>query len=129
MWRGDLGGRLRDHLIGWPDEVSVAYVGGGVGYVIDTRDPARLREIDALRVVDVLVLPRHELVLFAAWQDVLAYGRDGLVWRADDVACDEIEFKRLDGDVLHARGYRGGYKDFEIDARTGRVCSTRKFTE
>jgi hypothetical protein len=111
-----------NRLIGWPDERSrcVVYAGGAV--VVRTDEPALNYEIAAAPITDVLVVPDHELVVFADFTHLEAYGRDGLLWRAD-VASDEARIDRVEGNLLHGGGFYLGWNNapFTVDLRDGTV--------
>lgn len=114
--------RAPNRLIGWPDERSLCVVYAGGAVVVRTDQPALNYEIDAAPICDLLVVPDLELVVFADFTDLVAYGRDGLVWRAT-VASDEARIDRAEGNLLHGGGFYLGRNNaaFTVDMRTGTV--------
>jgi hypothetical protein len=114
------------HVLGWPDERSVCVVDRGWGCVVRADDPDVTFEIDCYPICDVLVAPDHGLVVFADFTDVVAYGRDGVMWRCPDVVTDELRIVALDGDALHVSGFDAAsypeepYPEIAVDVRTGR---------
>ncbi len=87
-----------------------------------TDDPTRTSEIAAFPITDVLAIPDRELVVFADFPDLIAYGRDGILWRFSRVGLHELEIIRAEGDVLHVAGIFAGVHqtEFTVDLRTGR---------
>jgi hypothetical protein len=74
---------MRGRVIGWPDEWSICVVYGGGGVVVRTDDPSNAYEIESdPTITGLMVIPERELVIFADWTNLVAYGRDGLVWRS-----------------------------------------------
>jgi hypothetical protein len=108
-------------LIGWPDELSVcvAYAGGGV--VVRTDEPTNSYEIDCDPITGFVAVPERELLVFCDFLGLVAYGRDGLLWRSPRLALDDLRIDGLDGDDLHVAGYFGSQKldSFVVDLATG----------
>jgi hypothetical protein len=111
----------RRQVIGWPDERSICVVQGGGAWVVRSDDPTRWYEVDAFPVTDVLVVPSHELVVFADFTEAEAYGPEGLVWRTGRVAVDDLTLVEAVGDELRVTGFAGAtrHHPFVIDLRTG----------
>lgn len=109
-------------VIGWPDEKSLCVVKTGTGCLVRTDDPRETNEIDAFPITDVLAIPERDLVVFADFTHLIAYGPDGIAWRSGRVALDELEIIRAEGNVLHVAGFFGSVNraEFTVDLRTGR---------
>jgi hypothetical protein len=109
-------------VIGWPDEKSLCVVKAGNGCLVRTDDPTETSEIDAFPITDVLAIADRDLVVFADFTDLIAYGPDGIAWRSGRVALDELDIIRAEGDVLHVAGFFGSVNraEFTVDLRTGR---------
>jgi len=108
-------------VIGWPDEKSLCVVKTGARCLVRTDDPTNTSEIDAFPITDVLVIPDHDLVVFADFTDLVAYGPAGIAWRSGRVALDDVEIVRAEGDVLHVAGFFGSVNraEFTVDIHTG----------
>jgi hypothetical protein len=108
-------------VIGWPDEWSlcVLYAGGAV--VVRSDDPTTTYEIDCHPITGVLAVPKREIVIFSDSLGLVAYGRDGLIWRTPGLALDELRIDHVEGDVLHVAGFFGSRKldPFVVDLATG----------
>jgi hypothetical protein len=113
-------------VLGWPDEHSLCVVQRGVGCIVRTDDPAQNAEVECWPICDVLVVPDHELVVFADLTSLIAYDRDGIAWRSGRLAWDEVRMVAAEGDELKVAGFdptrspRGSHPIFTVDLRTGR---------
>ncbi len=64
-----------------PNPRELCAVAGGYVYVIDTEAPQRSTHIPLKPVVEVVVLAREELLVFAGFHAMVAWGREGLAWQ------------------------------------------------
>jgi hypothetical protein len=112
-------------VIGWPDERSLCFVGGGGACVVRTDDPERTFEVDCWPICDVLAMPDQDLVVFSDFISLIAYGPAGVLWRTRRLAWDDLKIVRAEGDTLTVSGYDptgtigGSYPTFKVDLRTG----------
>ena len=115
------GEAVSGRLIAWPDGHSfcVVYAGGGV--VVRADDPKNTYEIASNPVITGMrVVPELEIVLFADWTNLHAYGADGLMWHSRRLALDELKINGVEGETIHASGFFGGsYNAVTVNARTG----------
>lgn len=114
-----------DQLIGWPDERSVGFVGGGAAYIVrtDSRLVTDLFDGD-WPVTDVAVSADHGLVVLADFISLVAFGAEGIVWETPRLVWDDLEIVAITRDALIAKGFNapGGttsYPEFQVDLRTG----------
>jgi hypothetical protein len=112
-------------VLGWPDERSLCFVGGGGACVVRTDEPDETFEIDCWPISDVLVVPDRELVVFGDFISLIAYGRDGVAWRTRRLAWDDVKIIKAEGETLTVSGYDptasidGSHPTFTVDLRTG----------
>lgn len=107
-------------LLAWPDEASfcVVYAGGGV--VVKADEPTRNYEIDCYPITGTFSAPSRSIVLFADFTNLIAYGRDGLIWRSRRLALDDLRVESVEGDSAHVSGFFGGSSEhFVVDLTTG----------
>jgi hypothetical protein len=113
-------------VIAWPDGRSFCVVYEGAADVVRADDPTKTYEIDTYLVTGVTVLPEHGMVVFADFQDLTAYGPDGLLWRSGRLAADDLRIEGVDGDSLLAYGFMGNSGErFSVDIATGRASDSR----
>lgn len=110
-------------VIGWPDESSFCFFGGGGAYVVDSADARRVTLIESHDLRHYLVAAHLELIVFAGWTDLVAYGAEGLRWRSGELCEDDLYAVGFDGDTLRCTGFFAGSTDvpFAIDLRTGKL--------
>lgn len=107
-------------LIAWPDRQSfcVVYAGGAV--VVRADDPKSTYEIDCFPITDLHVGVATELLLFADFTNLHAYGPKGLLWHSRRLALDELKITAVEGTTIRMWGFFGGSSgEFTVDARTG----------
>jgi hypothetical protein len=69
-----------------------------------------------------VVVASHELVVFAEYTHLSAYGTAGLAWESDRLVWDDLHVLRIEGDTLIAEGFdapRNGMAKFAVDLATG----------
>jgi hypothetical protein len=115
------GDAVSGRLIAWPDGHSLCVVYAGGAVVVRADNPKSTYEIAASPVItDMRVVPELELVLFADWTNLHAYGADGPVWHSRRLALDELKIDDVEAETIHVSGFFGGsYDAFTVNARTG----------
>jgi hypothetical protein len=112
---------MRGRVISWPDEWSlcVLYAGGAV--VARADEPTSTYEIECWPTTGLQVVPERGMVVFSNFDGLVAYGRDGLVWRSKRLALDDLRIEGVEGHVLHVAGFFGDgtLKRFTVDPATG----------
>jgi hypothetical protein len=103
-----------------PNPAELCAVAGGYAYIIECGNPARSTHIDQRPVTAVLAA--EELLLFAGFHTVTAWGREGLVWTTKRLSWDGIQLGGAGGGVLHGTGWNmrtDKEVPFEVDLKTG----------
>ena len=97
-------------------------VAGGYAYLVDTAAPERSEQVGLRPVVEVRALEAEQLLVFAGFHAVVAWGEDGLRWQTgrlswEGVTLGAVREGRLEGmgwEMMSDREMR-----FSIDLRTG----------
>jgi len=112
---------VRGTLIGWPDEESLCFFGGGGAYLVRSSDPAQITLIEGGPVLQqYYVVPTERVVLFADWTNIVAYDHAGVLWQSKRLALDNVVIEAVDGGVIACSGFFGGSSErFTVDLRTG----------
>jgi hypothetical protein len=84
-----------------PNPSELCALAGGYAYLIDTATPTRSTHLPLKPVAEVLPLPAHNLLLFAGFHSLLAWGANGLVWHTPRLSWDGLRITSIDGDTLH----------------------------
>jgi len=94
----------------------------GLGYLVKASDPRNWSEVRALPILQVFPDEDHELLLFADFTRIAAYGEAGLAWLAD-LVLDGLKILSRTGAELRIRGdsYPDSEEQLVIDVLTGEV--------
>jgi len=115
-----------------PNPREICAVAGGYAYVIDTVAPERCTHISLRPVVELLPVPvspavDQDLLLFAGFHSMLAWGREGAAWQTARLSWEGLRLTglRLDEDgtpQLRGLGWNmhtDKEVEFAVDLRTG----------
>ncbi len=105
-----------------PDPEWICVVAGGYAYLIHTADPARWQQLEYRPVTEVKPIVEHELLVFAGFHSLLAWGRTGKMWQTGRLTWDGVRITEVRGDTLYGLGWEmksDRELEFEVDLRTG----------
>ena len=117
-----------------PDPNTFCAVVRGAGYMVRADDAHVWSDVRAHPVRQVIPDLDRELLLFADFTGIAAYGTGGLVWLADFVL-DGLKILSRTGTELWIRGdhYAAGEEQLVIDVVTGEIvqlpCGHRRWTD
>jgi hypothetical protein len=103
-----------------PDEFCA--VAGGYAYLVNSLRPERCTLLAMKPVAAVCVAPEENLLLFAGFHKILAWGRDGLAWETERLSWEGIQLGEIDGHTLHGSGWNMPTDKevaFAVDLRSG----------
>ncbi|SFS20799.1 hypothetical protein SAMN05421771_3842 [Granulicella pectinivorans] len=103
-----------------PNPSQLCAVAGGYAYLIDPTNPTQSTHIDQRPVT--AVLPTQDLLLFAGFHTIQAWGNAGLAWTTQRLTWDGITLGEATNGVLHGTGWNmrtDKEVPFEIDLKTG----------
>jgi hypothetical protein len=112
------------YAVALPDRVSFAVVCGGAGYRVSAQDPRDWTEIAPIVVRGPVVLPASDLVLFAGFTGIVAWGPFGHAWDTGELVHDDLEVVSVTCHVLTITGSSppGTTRQLTVDLRTGTRC-------
>jgi len=105
-----------------PNPDQICAVAGGYAYIIDTLHPERSTHISLKPVVSIHPDSTHNLLLFAGFQTILAWGPNGETWQTQRLSWEGIHITGVEGDTLHGTGWHlhtDKELPFTVDLRTG----------
>jgi hypothetical protein len=75
-------------------------------------------------ILDVRPIPGHGLLVFSDFTRVVAYDRNGLVWRSPQVCHDGLKIRKVNDQKIEDIGYdptnsRSPEMPFAVDLKTG----------
>jgi len=103
-----------------PDQLCA--LAGGYAYLIDTQHPEHFTHIPLKPVVHVRTLPEHDLIVFAGFHTILAWGTEGEAWHTGKLSWEGIRITGVEGDTLRGTGWNlltDQERPFTVDLRTG----------
>jgi hypothetical protein len=119
---GTLSPKGTSKVFSMPDPDCLCVVARGQGYIVPVAQPTEYQDVTFHPIMDVRVVPKQELIIFANFTELLAYDASGIRWRTKRLAWDSLKIT----DVTEAT-IRGEFWDirseqmssFIVDLRTG----------
>jgi hypothetical protein len=90
--------------------------------MVKTDEPDTWKKIPVWPVLDVRLIPEQQLLVFADFTRLAAYGHDGLVWQSPPLCGDDLRILGVTRDTIEAIGYEpSDSRDLRLalDIRTG----------
>jgi hypothetical protein len=117
-----LGGVTR--IMSSPDPDSVIVVSQGAAYLTRADDPSSVQKLLQIQpITDARAIAEHELIIFASFTGLFAYGSEGMRWESRHLCTDCLTILSVDGDTISCSGYDpGGSPDtihFAVNLQTG----------
>jgi hypothetical protein len=119
---GKIGQASVSRVLSMPDPEKLCVVARGAGYVVTAATPLAWEAVRAIPIIDVRAIPRADLVVFANYTEMLAYGKDGVRWRTKRLAWDGLKIvavgdRTLVGEYWDIR--EESVQRFEVDLASG----------
>ena len=109
-------------IVSSPDPERVCVVSKGAAYIMKVNDPDVWEEVEVTPVLDVRSIPEYELLLFADFTRLSAYGPSGRLWRSPQLCWDDLRILEVTQDGIFGVGYdptNSVDSRFAVDIRTG----------
>jgi hypothetical protein len=107
----------------YPDSISVCVISAGQGYIVRADEPHVWEEVEAYPILDVRSIPMRQLLLFADFTEIVAYGSGGMVWKTSRLSSDGLKIIEATSDYIRGLAWdaqRQQEVGFLIDVKTGR---------
>jgi hypothetical protein len=106
-----------------PDPHRVCVVSEGAGYFVSANAPTSWEEARVAPILDVRPVPAQQILVFAGYAELIAYGETGFRWRTEDLVVDELVITEVTDTHISGKGWipegePGSYR-FVVDLRTG----------
>lgn len=105
-----------------PDPDSFCAVVGGYAYLVKAGDPTQWRRVEQRPVVDLRVLSKQGLMVFAGFTSITALGSSGIAWTTERLTWEGLTITEIRGDKLRGHGWDAPSDKevpFEVDLKTG----------
>lgn len=94
----------------------------GSGYIVSAADPNEWQEVAIFPITDLRVVASHDLVVFADFTNLRAYGASGEVWNSGRLVWDDLKIVRIEPEHIVARGWNApddSVDEFTVDLASG----------
>lgn len=75
-------------LYSWPMPDRLCVVSSGAGYLVNVNDPTEYSSLEVEPVLAVLPIGASEIIVFANYTELIAYGSTGLKWKSKRISWD-----------------------------------------
>ncbi len=107
-----------------PNPGVVCVVAKGDGYLVTTTNPARWETVRSVPVLDVRQVHSHDLLVFADFTGLIAYGKDGVMWDSGHIGADELKVVDVSSDEIRGTWWNpatGKYEEFAVAPSSGKL--------
>jgi hypothetical protein len=105
-----------------PNPRELCALAGGYAYILDTAAPERCTHIPLKPVTQLLPLPAHNLLLFAGFHSLLAWGPDGIAWQTPRLSWEGLRISGVQSNTLRGIAWNMPTNQdvpYTVDLRTG----------
>jgi hypothetical protein len=88
-----------------PDADSLCVVAGGYGYIVDSGNPDRWKQVEQRPIVQVSAVPELKLLLFIGFTNISCLGEANNLWTSERLSWEGISVSKIEGAVLHGMGW------------------------
>jgi hypothetical protein len=108
-WLGEFAGYFNEPpgitaVAACPNAVQICVVCAGSGYVVRVNEPTQWKSVPCIPVRAAFPVEVESLLLLYDFTSVVACGRQGLKWRADDLVPDDLAIDRVVGGFIEISG-------------------------
>lgn len=110
-------------VVSTPNLDRVCVVSRGAAYIVKTDEPDVWEELDVMPVLDLRMIPEHQLLILADFIRLTAYGHNQVAWRSPRLCWDDLRILQVSGDTIEGVGYdavNSCDSRFAVDIETGK---------
>jgi hypothetical protein len=97
---GDVTNRGYTGILTMPSIDQFCVVSRGNGFVVTATNPKAWFEVDCVPVMDVVISKNRNLIIFASYTELVAYGINGIVWTTDRLSFDGLKIVSQNDDFV-----------------------------
>jgi len=119
---GDQSHELLSGVFSTPSANVLCVVSGGSGYLVHSDKPEWWSEAPLFPITRVIELTEAGLMIFADFTSLCAWGTNGVVWRSQRLAWDDLTITSFENNMLLGYGFDpilAANVPFAVDALTG----------
>jgi len=105
-----------------PNPHQLCVVARGAGYVVAADDPTSWQPVRASPIIDVRPIPAHDIIVFAEYIRLIAYGRAGIRWETKRLSWDSLRITEVSDACIKGEFWDircESMETFSVDLTTG----------
>lgn len=106
-----------------PDPQKFCVVDGGRGYLVSADAPTVWERIDAVPITDLRPIRAQQIIVFATFCELVAYGKSGFKWRTKRLVWDGLKITEVTETLIKGEGdwnfFKSAGESFVVDLATG----------
>lgn len=106
-----LSSKSLNKVLSWPDPDKICVVSLGTGFIVDVNNPEKFEIVDLVPLLQVISSKEHGLIIFASYTNLIAYNRNGVLWKTNRISWDGLKITGLSESFLE-----GEYQDIRSDS-------------
>lgn len=83
----------------------ICIAAGGEGYLVTAANPEEYQIIHACPIMGMWPIPNHQILVFANFTELIAYGPDGIKWKTPRIAADGIWVDTVTEDTIEGMAW------------------------
>jgi hypothetical protein len=106
-----------------PDPHRLCVVSAGDGYLVSVNEPTAWEMIKAIPIIDVRPVRARDIIVFANFTELVAYGKSGIKWRTERLTWDGMKITEVTDSFIKAEYWdvrSEAMASFVVDLATGR---------
>jgi hypothetical protein len=119
---GQIAPNLPSGIFTMPDPRLLCVVANGEGYLVFTNVPTSWERVRVTPIIDVRPIRAHEIIVFADFTRLVAYGNSGIKWQTRRLCWDNLKITDVTDTSITGEAWdfhSGTTKQFVVDLATG----------
>ena len=96
----------------------------GIGYLVSVKEPREYEMIEVEPILEVLPIKEKEMVVFANYTELFAYGKAGLAWKSSRIAWDGLKITKAHSEFVEGEFWNPQFeaiKSFRVRLADGKT--------
>ena len=90
-------------LYSWPAPDRLCVVSSGAGFLVNVNEPAEYVSLEVEPILEVLPIEAQEIVVFANYTELIAYGSTGLQWKSKRISWDGFRITTTNSNFIEGQ--------------------------
>jgi len=111
---GTVSSKAKNGLYSWPDPQILCVVSQGQGYLVGVDEPTNYEVLNVDPILEVIPVRAKDIVVFANYTELMAYGKSGPVWVSDRLSWDGLKITKVSDNYIEGEAW-----DPRVEANVG----------